>query len=161
MLMLEWFLLAFGVVLFGIGILEKYSGRGKWIPLLFFVLGFLHLYGALFLFAGGIAPYGALTNSTVNTSYTNYTVNETAYNYDNAGAFTGSTITTLQFTLPTSTITTNQYSVFGEQLTLAYIYGDGLVFFLIIFFVLMTWLVGVLKKMVGAKDDDEHENLLK
>ena len=60
-------LILLAIILFALGAMDRYTGNNRALPIAFFVLGFLHLLGAIFLFTGGVAPYGAV--QTVNTTY--------------------------------------------------------------------------------------------
>jgi len=67
--MLPVILLVLGILFIALGLFDRYTGGHQIVTWGFFMLGFLHLFAALFLFMGGVAPYGAVLNTTTTTNY--------------------------------------------------------------------------------------------
>jgi hypothetical protein len=123
---LEWFLLALGVVFICLGAtkttcLKPYPLAEEFLAHWFFIYGVMHIALALFLFAAP-APFGSIANQTVNSSYMNLTVMGNTTWIDNSSVVQGYANTTVTEPYEYERFTQTVYNVHGQDIILIFAY---------------------------------------
>lgn len=159
-------LLILAIVLFALGTIDRYTGNNRALPIAFFVLAFLHLLGAIFVFTGGVAPYGSVqtVNTTYQPGYFEY-ANDSVSCLD-CGNCTNTTIANITSsccehdvnTTVTGTITQEYaYNTYGADLMLAYFVVDGILFFLLFFVYLLSLLASYFRIITGKRREEDDD----